>query len=1428
MKKIFILFFTLLALSAAHAQCPQYVAFDTTICHSTVSRTIDVRGLATRLCGDSVTVTFNDSLTALNGSRQVYFHAGPEFRPFTGWQAAYTADSAMRKIGAHLWTITFNPHNFFHYSPDSCLNSIACGFRDSAFVNYVKNGTNDIYILTYMGAATTSYPYITCSYTHSTNVSYSWNDGRTDSVRLFTAGGSYTVTATGVGGCTATGTVVINIGNTNVSIGDDTIECTTSYYTFVATPGFRTYQWLDEAASTYNIHTAANPVGGMYWVQATDSLGCVSRDTASVHLSATGYLSLPATLSSCPGIPVSADASTNIEFNGDSLVITYDATRGLTQLVGDTNVYFHSAPQFYSFAQWLANDPYTVGNYGQNDGVGRMKSLGNNKWQITIDPQSYYHFSPDTPMLGIWMIFRNFDGTKTGKDSNAANSNNIFLYTVPNPPTSPTNEVTGRHKARQPISYSWSNGVHTAADTFAMAGTYRVTVTDGVCTHTDSVVVSFSSSGVINIGTDTTVCSSSDTVIITAGAGYAHYLWSNSDTTQSIKVAGANTYSVTATSASGCISTGHRTISISSHAVSLGTDIVKCTNTPVVLSATPGFASYTWLNRLPSFDTIIVGKTGSYWVTATDSFGCTSHDTISVRYSEVLQTSLQDTFSSCPGNLVALDAGSNIQVHGDSITIFYDATQGQTGLIGANKVYMHSGPEFHPFQGWVAQYTVGNYGLDDGVGKMDSLGNNRWSITIFPQSYYRYSPDTPLNGIWMIFRNANGTQTGKDNTGNNIFLNLSGITPTCSFTGVTGIHKEAGTLTYAWSNTATAPSIAVSTTGHYSVTVSDGTCSYSDTTFVNLTSNLSVHIGNDTAICPSGSATFNAGAGFAHYHWNTGDSTQSITVSAASSYSVTVVSGSGCSASDTAVVRINGTKVNAGADVTRCNAGAVTLTASNGYRSYQWFGLGASSQTHSAVNDGCYWVLATDSTGCTSYDTVCVSTSGVQGLNSFDTVKVCIGDSTSFDASTHVNAKGDSLVITFDATQNANSSSLLGASKIYMHSAPQFYPFAPWGTSPYTVGNWGQDDGVGEMDSVGPNKWQITIYPSCYYHYNPDTPLNAIWMIFRNANGSQQSQGGNINLLLVGAGTPSTSYTGVSGAYKSTNNISYTWSTGAHTAATYFSTPGRYTVTATDGACSKTDTLTVIQNANPVVNLGHDTCLGATHTVGLTAGAGFSSYLWSTGASTQTITANLAGTYWVRVTNAAGCTGSDTVIVDSSCGTHVIPGCLPIPYFRVLNVSQANTVTIKDSSIRAVHYYWNFGDSSAIDTISGNQVHTYAASGHYTIMLITCDSCGCDTFSRVVNVNANGISEIDGLTDVNLYPNPASNSCTIRITASENADISIELTNILGATIQTSKAQISSGENKITMDLSTVLSGMYTLTIRSTNGILTRKLDIIK
>lgn len=70
-----------------------------------------------------------------------------------------------------------------------------------------------------------------------------------------------------------------------------------------------------------------------------------------------------------------------------------------------------------------------------------------------------------------------------------------------------------------------------------------------------------------------------------------------------------------------------------------------------------------------------------------------------------------------------------------------------------------------------------------------------------------------------------------------------------------------------------------------------------------------------------------------------------------------------------------------------------------------------------------------------------------------------------------------------------------------------------------------------------------------------------------------------------------------------------------------------------------------VVNPVPVVSLGNDTSILDGADIDLDAGTGFVSYLWSNGATTQTINVNTAGCYTVVVSNSLGCTASDVICV---------------------------------------------------------------------------------------------------------------------------------------------------------------------------------------
>ncbi len=77
----------------------------------------------------------------------------------------------------------------------------------------------------------------------------------------------------------------------------------------------------------------------------------------------------------------------------------------------------------------------------------------------------------------------------------------------------------------------------------------------------------------------------------------------------------------------------------------------------------------------------------------------------------------------------------------------------------------------------------------------------------------------------------------------------------------------------------------------------------------------------------------------------------------------------------------------------------------------------------------------------------------------------------------------------------------------------------PWGYN--VVGNWGQDDGAGEMTNNGDGTWSITMVPETYYSLTSTQAENAIkmGMVFRNEDGSQELKANDCSDFYFDVGT---------------------------------------------------------------------------------------------------------------------------------------------------------------------------------------------------------------------------------------------------------------------------------------------------------------------
>lgn len=119
----------------------------------------------------------------------------------------------------------------------------------------------------------------------------------------------------------------------------------------------------------------------------------------------------------------------------------------------------------------------------------------------------------------------------------------------------------------------------------------------------------------------------------------------------------------------------------------------------------------------------------------------------------------------------------------------------------------------------------------------------------------------------------------------------------------------------------------------------------------------------------------------------------------------------------------------------------------------------------------------------------------------------------------------------------------------------------------------------------------------------------------------------------------------------------YTWSNAAATPTINNLPAGNYALQVSDanGCNAATGMLTVKNQVTSVpVNLGADINICPGQTITLQPG-NYAAYLWQNNTRDSTFTVSAAGTYYVKVTNAAGCTGSDSILVKADCSDVYFP-----------------------------------------------------------------------------------------------------------------------------------------------------------------------------
>ncbi|HQH22697.1 MAG TPA: gliding motility-associated C-terminal domain-containing protein [Bacteroidales bacterium] len=472
------------------------------------------------------------------------------------------------------------------------------------------------------------------------------------------------------------------------------------------------------------------------------------------------------------------------------------------------------------------------------------------------------------------------------------------------------------------------------------------------------------------------------------------------------------------------------------------------------------------------------------------------------------------------------------------------------------------------------------------------------------------------------------------------------------------------------------------------------------------------------SFCEGGNVTLSTAAA-SSYHWSNGAVTQSITVSASGNYTVRVTNAAGCQSPPSDPVNVTvipnppAPVITASGPVTFCAGGSVTLTSSTGTE-YLW-STGASTRNIIVTQAGNYTVRVRNAAGCESplSAPVTVTVNPLPGVNAGSDVSIPNGTSTTLNGT--VTGTGPFSYSWTPASLLVNPL-VEDPVTVNLTSTTTFIFTATIAATGCSASDDVTVTVTGDALSASPAATPATICAG------ETVRLNA------NAGG--------------GSGTYTYAWSSVPAGFTST-------------LANPSATPAvstTYTVRVSDGfnTISRQVSVNVFpQPPQPVITATGPITFCAGGSVTLVSSAG-SSYLWSTGATTQSINVSAPGDYTVMVTNAGGCESplSDPLTVT----VNPLPPAPAISASGPTTFCNGESVTLTSST--GVSYRWSTG--ATVQSIN------VSLPGTYTVRVTNAN--GCESPPSVpVTVTVNPLPGVDAGSNVSI-PNGTSTTLNGTVT----------------------------------------------------------------
>ena len=1174
---------------------------------------------------------------------------------------------------------------------------------------------------------------------------YEWSTGDTTRSITVSTAGTYRVRVDSVGyfsewsdGVTVSRRSVISTtitGNRPICPGERLTLTVNASSSILST----TYQWNNGSPNDYINVTPRQTT--RYWV-TTSRLGfCPKTDTITVVVRPEVSTTVTPNQTICQGSSVTLSVSGGTSRNWS----TGETTNSIT-VTPSSSISYSVTSHESGYCDKTDRVVVTVQPYvsttisrdtticqGQSvtltstGGTSRAWSTGDTSSSITVTPQSTTRY------------------IVTSNENNKCSKTDTVTVTVrPNLTTTVTPNQTICRGSSVTLSVSggtshnWNTGATGSSITVSPSSTTTYTVTsnqNGYCSKTDNITITVQPYVSTTISSDTTICQGQSVTLSSTGGTSRR--WSNNSTSQNITVTPSSTtrYTVTCSQNGYCSTTDTVTVTVRPNiSTTISRDTTICQGQSVTLTSTGG-TSRRWSNNSTSQSiTVAPSSSTTYTVTVEQNGYCPKTDVVRVTVQPYVSTTISSDQTICQGSSATLTVSggtSRVWSYNNSTATSITVTPSQTTTYTVTSSQSGKCSTTDTVTVTVQPYVSTTISRDTTICQgqtvtLTSTGgtSRRWSnnstsqsITVTPSSTTRYTVTSSQNGYCSTTDTVTVTVLPYVNT------TITSNQTICQGSSVT--LSVSGGTSRVWSyNNSTATSITVtpSQTTTYTVTSSQsGKCSTTDTVTITVQPYVSTTISRDTTICQGQTVTLTSTGGTSR-RWSNNSTSQSITVTPSSTtrYTVTSSQNNYCSTTDTVTVTVQPyVSTTISRDTTICAGATVNLTVSGGTSRIWSNNATGTTITVTPSTTTRYTVVSSAANQCSTTDSVTVTVKPYVATTITPDTAICIGQSITLTVS-----GGTSRTWSNDSTSTS-------------------FTITPSATTTYTVTS-NQANHCSTTDTV-----TVTVQPYVATTISGDTsicPGEPVNLTVTGGTSWTWSNGGTTSTITVRPITPTTyivtssqnnycsttdtvrisikpSVTttvsgntticrGASATLTATGGISRTWSTG-ETQDTIIVTP---TVTTTyavrsdsTGICSNIDSIKVTVNQLPNVSITGDTVITAGNSATLVA-SGANSYVWSTGATSPSITVSPAATtsYSVEGTDVNGCrnTTRTTVVVNAvsiASGSEL--------EFKVYPIPTESKLTVEGESIKTITIY----------NILGKVIDKIECDGERTVVLTVKD-----------------------------------------------------------------------------------------------------------